>query len=167
MNPAPREPAEPRRELQMFGWTPSRWTVALAVLGCCLLTWWIKHQVNAVRVNANHGDSSFYFAVARNVAEGRGSPLDSPPHRLALAGVVEQRRLRHATERSLEAACHQVRDAFADVVPDDARLQRAQSEFTQRRVRRGREVGRRVEQRAVQIDQGCPHHGGAPARRRR
>ncbi|MGQ0554109.1 MAG: ArnT family glycosyltransferase [Planctomycetota bacterium] len=76
MNPAPREPAEPRREMRMFGWTPSRWTVALAVLGCCLLTLWIKHQVNVVRVNANHGDSSFYFAVARNVAEGRGFLID-------------------------------------------------------------------------------------------
>lgn len=58
------------------GWAPSRRLVAAWVALCCLATLLVKFSVNAPRTAVNHGDISFYWAVAKNLAEGRGFVID-------------------------------------------------------------------------------------------
>jgi hypothetical protein len=53
-----------------------RWFVPAWVTACCLGTLVAKLVVNAERTQVNHGDISFYFAVARNLVEGRGFVID-------------------------------------------------------------------------------------------
>jgi 4-amino-4-deoxy-L-arabinose transferase-like glycosyltransferase len=48
----------------------------LAVAALCGLTLLAKLLVNAPRTGLNHGDVSFYFTVAKNIAEGRGFVID-------------------------------------------------------------------------------------------
>ena len=55
---------------------PSRRTIVASVALCCLATLLVKLQVNAIRTAVNHGDSSFYYVVAKNLATGRGFVLD-------------------------------------------------------------------------------------------
>lgn len=52
-----------------------RLDLALA-LALCLLSLLAKLQANAPRTGLNHGDVSFYYTVARNLAEGRGFVID-------------------------------------------------------------------------------------------
>jgi hypothetical protein len=53
-----------------------RWFVPAWVTACCLGTLVAKLVVNADRTQVNHGDISFYYAVAKNLAEGRGFVID-------------------------------------------------------------------------------------------
>jgi hypothetical protein len=53
-----------------------RWFVPAWVTACCLGTLLAKLLVNADRTQVNHGDISFYYAVAQNLAEGRGFVID-------------------------------------------------------------------------------------------
>ena len=55
---------------------PSRRTIVVGVALCCLATLLVKLHVNAIRTGVNHGDSSFYYVVAKNLATGRGFVLD-------------------------------------------------------------------------------------------
>ncbi|HTE05851.1 MAG TPA: hypothetical protein VK824_06625, partial [Planctomycetota bacterium] len=50
----------------------ARW----AVLGCCLATLVCKWLVNQPRTGLGHGDVSFYYTVAKNLATGRGFIID-------------------------------------------------------------------------------------------
>ncbi len=50
--------------------------VAAAVAGLCALTLLAKLAANAERDALNHGDISFYYTVAKNLAEGRGFVID-------------------------------------------------------------------------------------------
>lgn len=52
-----------------------RLDLALA-LALCLLSLLAKLQANAPRTGLNHGDVSFYYTVAKNLAEGRGFVID-------------------------------------------------------------------------------------------
>jgi hypothetical protein len=63
----------------------------------------------------------------------------------ALAGQRQARRL--------QAALDEARDAAADEFPDGRRRQGREPLLGEHRVGRGREVGRSVEQRAVQVEQ--------------
>jgi len=55
---------------------PSTRTVALWVAACCAFTFFAKLRVNLPRDHVNHGDIAFYYAVAQNLAEGRGFVID-------------------------------------------------------------------------------------------
>jgi|GEM_PF-3009002 len=52
-----------------------RWTAA-ALAALCVLTLLVKLAVNEARTGLNHGDVSFYYTVAKNLAEGRGFVID-------------------------------------------------------------------------------------------
>jgi hypothetical protein len=56
--------------------TLSRRTTAAWVAACCVATFLAKWVINEPRTSVNHGDISFYFTVARNLAEGRGFLID-------------------------------------------------------------------------------------------
>lgn len=56
--------------------SPSRGTVAIWVTAYCVFTLLAKLHVNLPRRHVNHGDISFYYAVAKNLAEGRGFVID-------------------------------------------------------------------------------------------
>src|SRR6187549_1361490 len=68
-------PDEPGAEQPRAGQPGAAW-VALAVGALCVLTLIAKLVINAPRTGLNHGDISFYYTVARNVAEGRGFVID-------------------------------------------------------------------------------------------
>lgn len=53
-----------------------RWLVPAWVAFCCVATLLAKWVINQPRVDVNHGDISFYYAVAKNLAEGRGFVID-------------------------------------------------------------------------------------------
>jgi len=55
---------------------PGRPFVAAWVTACCAFTLLAKLAVNGPRTHPHHGDISFYYAVARNLAEGRGFVID-------------------------------------------------------------------------------------------
>jgi hypothetical protein len=61
--------SEPQRSLP-------RWFVPAWVAFCCVATLVAKLLVNEPRVAVNHGDISFYYVVAQNLAEGRGFVID-------------------------------------------------------------------------------------------
>lgn len=61
-------PGEPR--------SPSSRTVAIWVVACCVLTLLAKLHVNLPRTQPGHGDVSFYYSVAKNLAQGRGFVVD-------------------------------------------------------------------------------------------
>ena len=65
-----------RGQLAMRADSPSRRTVAIWVTACCVGTLLAKLAVNAPRHHVNHGDIAFYYAVAKNLAEGRGFVID-------------------------------------------------------------------------------------------
>lgn len=54
----------------------TRRAVAMAVAALCVLSLLVKLWVNAARTGLGHGDVSFYYGVARNLAEGRGFVID-------------------------------------------------------------------------------------------
>ncbi|HZL99474.1 MAG TPA: hypothetical protein VFD43_04400 [Planctomycetota bacterium] len=56
--------------------SPGHRAVAIWVAACCVLTLLAKLHVNQARHHVNHGDISFYYAVAKNLAEGRGFVID-------------------------------------------------------------------------------------------
>src|SRR5689334_8480055 len=49
---------------------------AAAVAALCVLSLIAKLVINAPRTGLNHGDVSFYYTVAKNLAEGRGFVID-------------------------------------------------------------------------------------------
>ena len=53
-----------------------RWFVPVWVALCCVATMIAKFVINEPRVAVNHGDISFYYVVAKNLAEGRGFVID-------------------------------------------------------------------------------------------
>jgi len=53
-----------------------RWIIPAIVAGCCLATLIVKFIVNQPRSAPGHGDVSFYYTVAKNLAEGRGFSID-------------------------------------------------------------------------------------------
>jgi len=53
-----------------------RWFVPAWVAFCCVVTLVAKWWINQPRVAVNHGDISFYYVVAKNLAEGRGFVID-------------------------------------------------------------------------------------------
>jgi hypothetical protein len=54
----------------------ARRLAALAVAGLCVLGLVVRLVVNAPRTGLNHGDVSFYYTVAKNLAQGRGFVID-------------------------------------------------------------------------------------------
>src|SRR5262245_1621 len=68
----PAEPSAPRSA------GPERGAalVAAAVAGLCVISLIAKLVINAPRPGPNHGDVSFYYTVAKNLAEGRGFVID-------------------------------------------------------------------------------------------
>jgi 4-amino-4-deoxy-L-arabinose transferase-like glycosyltransferase len=54
----------------------ARRLAAVAVAALCVLTLVAKLAANAPRTGLNHGDVSFYYTVAKNLAEGRGFVID-------------------------------------------------------------------------------------------
>ncbi|HEX5012001.1 MAG TPA: glycosyltransferase family 39 protein [Planctomycetota bacterium] len=54
----------------------ARRLAALAVAALCVLGLVVRLVVNAPRTGLNHGDVSFYYTVAKNLAQGRGFVID-------------------------------------------------------------------------------------------
>ena len=54
----------------------ARRLAALAVAALCVLTLVVRLVVNVPRTGLNHGDVSFYYTVAKNLAQGRGFVID-------------------------------------------------------------------------------------------